>query len=229
MNNENVLPEIKQIIGAMLFAAKHPVSAAQMRRVLKQVAESRGGAFADFASVTEGRIGKIIDEIREDLKKNRLGFTVSEVAKGYRYENDVNCGIWVRQLLEKGKANRLSRPSLETLAIIAYRQPCVRSEIEAVRGVACDQVVRNLMEMQLVKIVGRSQLPGRPLLLGTTQKFLEHFGLKTLNDLPGTEELRRMENEQMAKNKTQAEDEESPEEPDEADDDAAEEDDDDES
>ncbi len=94
-------------------------------------------------------------------------------------------------------AAQLSRPALETLAIIAYRQPCTRAEIEAVRGVAVDQIIRNLMEMQLIRIVGRSELPGRPWLFGTSQKFLEHFGLKRLDDLPGTEELRRLEQEQI--------------------------------
>jgi segregation and condensation protein B len=82
---------------------------------------------------------------------------------------------------------------LETLAIIAYRQPCVRSEIEAVRGVAVDQILRNLLELQLVRIVGRSELPGRPMLYGTTQKFLEYFGINDLNDLPGVEELKGLE------------------------------------
>ncbi len=92
-------------------------------------------------------------------------------------------------MLEKSKPSRLSTPALETLAVIAYRQPCTRSDIELVRGVAVDQVVRNLLELQLIKIVGRSDLPGRPWLFGTTQKFLEHFGLKDLGDLPSRDEL----------------------------------------
>ena len=82
---------------------------------------------------------------------------------------------------------------METLAIIAYRQPCTRGEIEAVRGVAVDQIVRNLLDLQLIRAVGRSELPGRPWLFGTTQKFLLHFGLKDLKDLPGVEELKRIE------------------------------------
>ena len=122
---------------------------------------------------------------------------VIEVANGFRFENDSSCGPWLRHLLERGRPTRLSRPALETLAIIAYRQPVMRSEIEAVRGVAVDQIIRNLLEMQLIKIVGRSELPGRPWQFGTTQKFLEHFGLKNLMDLPGVEELRRMEDDQL--------------------------------
>ncbi|MCX7008250.1 MAG: SMC-Scp complex subunit ScpB, partial [Kiritimatiellaeota bacterium] len=100
-------------------------------------------------------------------------------------------------MLEKGRTAHLSRPALETLAIIAYRQPCTRSEIEAVRGVAVDSLIHNLLELQLIKVVGRSELPGKPWQYGTTQAFLEHFGLRAIDDLPGVEELRRMEAEQI--------------------------------
>jgi len=194
MSKVDVLPEVKQIIGAMLFAAKHPVSAAQMRRVFQQVAENHGGATSDFAQLKEKDIKAAVEELSAELERSKVGMAISEVAKGYRLENEVSCGKWVRELLDRGKPQRLSRPALETLAIIAYRQPCVRSEIEAVRGVAVDQILRNLMEMQLVRIVGRREMPGRPMLFGTTQKFLEYFGINTLNDLPGVEELRRIEN-----------------------------------
>ncbi len=193
MSKVDILPEVKQIIGAMLFAAKHPVSVSQMRKVFQQVAETRGGAAADFGKLKESDIRSALEELRTDLEKHRIGMAIAEVANAYRLENDVNCGVWVRELLAKGKPNRLSRPALETLAIIAYRQPCVRSEIEAVRGVAVDQILRNLLEMQLVRIAGRSDLPGRPMLFGTTHRFLEHFGINSLNDLPGVEELKRIE------------------------------------
>jgi segregation and condensation protein B len=86
---------------------------------------------------------------------------------------------------------RLSKPALETLAIVAYRQPCLRSEIEEVRGVTVDAVLRRLIDMQLVRVVRRSELPGRPWLFGTTQKFLEHFGINSIDDLPGSSELKR--------------------------------------
>ncbi|MBN2685112.1 MAG: SMC-Scp complex subunit ScpB, partial [Pontiellaceae bacterium] len=86
---------------------------------------------------------------------------------------------------------RLSKPALETLAIVAYRQPCLRSEIEEVRGVSVDAILRKLMDMQLVRVVRRSELPGRPWLFGTTQRFLEHFGINSVDDLPGSQELKR--------------------------------------
>jgi segregation and condensation protein B len=101
------------------------------------------------------------------------------------------CGPFVRSLLEKNQTVRLSKPALETLAIVAYRQPCLRSEIEEVRGVSVDAVLRKLIEMQLIRVVRRSELPGRPWLFGTTQKFLEHFGINTIDELPGAEELKR--------------------------------------
>jgi len=202
--NDFVLPELKQIIGAMLFVRKEPLTVEEIRRVLTATAERRGGITSDFAKANEALIREAVDELSRDLVERKAGFHVTEVAGGWRLENDANCGPWLRTLLQKGRGTRLSLPALETLAIIAYRQPCVRSEIEAVRGVAVDQILRNLMEMQLVRVIGRSELSGRPWMYGTTQKFMEHFGLKSLDDLPGTDELRRMEAEQQALRATKA-------------------------
>jgi segregation and condensation protein B len=200
MSDIQVLPELKQIIGALVFGAKTPVTLAEIKRVLKQVAEGEGGPYKDFGEVADDDIAAAIDALKRDMESAKLGVHVAEVANGLRMQNDGSCGIWLRYLLDKGRGNRLTKPALETLAIIAYRQPCSRAEIEAVRGVAVDQIVRNLMDLQLIKILGRSELPGRPWLFGTTQKFLEYFGLKNVNDLPGVEELRRMEAEQQKKN-----------------------------
>jgi segregation and condensation protein B len=210
-----VLPELKQIIGAMMFVRKEPLTVVEIRRVLKATADRRGGITTDFAKANEALIRKAVDELDRDLTDCKAGFHIIEVAGGFRLENDSNCGPWLRVMLQKGRGTRLSLPALETLAIIAYRQPCVRSEIESVRGVAVDSIVKNLLEMQLVRVVGRSELPGRPWMYGTTQKFMEHFGLKCLEDLPGTDELRRMEAEQRAKAATPAamESEEAPEDP----------------
>ncbi len=206
MSEVDVIPELKQIIGAMLFAAKEPVSVSQMLNVFEQTAEQHGGMTKDFAKVTDEMIRDAVKELNEELTSRSVGMHVREVANGFRLVNDANCGLWLRVLLEKGKPNRLSRPALETLAIIAYRQPVVHSEIEAVRGVAVDQIIRNLLDLQLIRVVGRSELPGRPWLFGTTQKFLEHFGIKSLNDLPGIEELRRLEAEQIKKQEKEKKD-----------------------
>ncbi len=197
MSDVNVLPELKQLIGAMLFVSKQPLTLGAMRRALHQVAEKEGGAARDFAKATEADLAAALEALKVEMETRNLGFHVAEVAHGFKLENDVNCGPWLRQLLEKGRTAHLSRPALETLAIIAYRQPCTRSEIEAVRGVAVDALIHNLLELQLIKVVGRSELPGKPWQYGTTQAFLEHFGLRAIDDLPGVEELRRMEAEQI--------------------------------
>ncbi len=192
MSQVEVLPELKEIVGAILFAAKSPVQAAQILQTLGQCAEKFGGVAKDYAAATEADVAAALTALREELERGHTGLRVVEVAHGYRLENIPSCGLWLRTFLEKGRANRLSPPALETLAIIAYRQPVMRSEIEAVRGVAVDQILRNLLDLQLIRICGRSDLPGRPWLFGTTQKFLEYFGLRSLEDLPGMDELRRI-------------------------------------
>ncbi len=203
MTDVHVIPELKQIIGSLLFAARQPMTVQDIKKVLKDTAESADEpevkAIGDFKPRD---IEQALKDLDADLRDRHTGLHVGEVANGYRIQNDASCGRWLRTMLDKGRTNRLTKPSLETLAIIAYRQPCTRSEIEAVRGVSVDQVVRNLVDLQLVKVVGRSDMPGRPWLFGTTQKFLEYFGLRDLKDLPGIDELRRIE---MERKKTEAE------------------------
>ena len=206
MSKVEVMPELKEIIGAMLFGAKAPLTTGDIRRVLKQVAETHGGPTKDFAKATESQVKEAVGQLKSELDQGTAGIHIAEVAKGFRLQNDSSCGPWLRHLLEKGRPNRLSHPALETMAIIAYRQPCTRGEIEAVRGVSVDNIIRNLLELQLIRVVGRSDLPGRPWLFGTTQQFLEHFGINNLDELPGVEELRRME--EMKKGSKQEEKEE---------------------
>ncbi len=128
-------------------------------------------------------VKKVLQEIQSHFHKLGLGMALVEVAGGYRFQTAPDCGKWVRKMLNKGKPTRLTRPTIETLAIIAYRQPVARSEIESIRGVSVGHVIKALMEMQLVRIIGRSDLPGRPFLFGTTPTFLGHFGLSSLNEL----------------------------------------------
>ncbi len=191
MHDADSIPEIKEILGALLFATREPITARQMVNVFKRTAETYEGIEASFIEITAKEVNQALEELREDLASSKLGLEVAEVAGGYRLRNVKTVGPWLRELLEKGKANKLSKPALETLSIIAYRQPVQRSEIESVRGVAADSIVRNLLEMGLVKVVGRSDLPGKPWLYGTTQVFLEHFGLNSLDELPGMAEMRR--------------------------------------
>ena len=187
----DVLPELKQIVGALLFAAKEPLTIKRMRKAMIETGSGFGGPYEQYAKATDAQIEGAVEELQEDLDRMKVGLGVALVAGAYRLQNDAACGPFVRALLEKNQTMRLSKPALETLAIVAYRQPCLRSEIEEVRGVSVDAVLRKLIDMQLVRVVRRSELPGRPWLFGTTQKFLEHFGINSIDDLPGSQELKR--------------------------------------
>ena len=123
--------------------------------------------------------------------EQQRGFQLIEKAEGWRLATDPKYAPWVRQLFPPPKRARLSAPALETLAIIAYRQPITRADVEAVRGVNIDGVLQTLLEHGLVRIAGRAEVPGRPLLYETTQFFLDHFGLRNLDELPNVEELRK--------------------------------------
>jgi segregation and condensation protein B len=118
---------------------------------------------------------------------------VRETAAGWQLVTKPDFAPWLRQLYPENRPAKLSSPALETLAIIAYRQPITRADIEAVRGVAVDGVMQTLLDRGLVKIAGRAEIPGRPLLYETTQNFMEHFGLKDLDDLPNASELRKID------------------------------------
>jgi segregation and condensation protein B len=186
-----VLPELKQIVGALLFGAGKPLTLKEMRACLVETGERYGAETKAFEEVSEGDLEAVVKELAADLERQKLGFHLQEHGGAFRFQSDASCGKWLKQLLAIGQANRLSRPALETLSIIAYRQPITKAEIERVRGVNVDHMIRMLMEMQLVRISGRSDLPGRPFLFGTTQSFLEHFGLKDLKDLSDLEPMLR--------------------------------------
>lgn len=177
---------LQQIVGALLFGSDHPLTVEEIRTCLKSVAESDGAQSETvklFAEASPREIGDAIESIAKELSRMEVGIEVADINGGFRFQTHPNCGRWVRNLLKVDRPNRLSRPSLETLAIIAYRQPIAKSEIEAIRGVVVDHIVKALMELHLIRIVGRSELPGRPFLYGTTSTFLDHFGLSSLNEL----------------------------------------------
>jgi segregation and condensation protein B len=196
MRATDTIPELKQILGAMIFGANRPLSIKEMRKCLLEVAENERGPTAAFAQVKPSEIAAAVEELAVDLVKTPGGFLLKEVSGGFRLQSDPACGRWLKHLLDKGRPRRLSMPALETLAIIAYRQPVSRSDIEGVRGVSVDHVIKLLMELHLVRIAGRSDLPGRPFLYATTRTFLDHFGLRDLKDLesiqPGMLAARQM-------------------------------------
>jgi segregation and condensation protein B len=137
-------------------------------------------------------VATALAELQAHLGASGRAFQLVERVNGWTLVSDPACAPWVRQLYPEAKPTRLSGPQLETLAIIAYRQPVTRADIEAVRGVAVDGVMQILLDRGLVKIAGRAEVPGRPLLYSTTEYFLEHFGLKTTDELPNASELKRV-------------------------------------
>jgi len=181
---------LSQVLEALLFSAQKPLSTAEVRDALTSAGESDALLPNEFARVKEAEIEVALEQLKVDYTLAPCGFQLVEKADGWQMVSHPDCARWVRQLFPGPKPARLSPPALETLAIIAYRQPITRADVEAVRGVTVEGVLQNLMERALVKISGRAELPGRPLLYETTQFFLEHFGLRNLDELPNAEELR---------------------------------------
>jgi len=145
-----------------------------------------------FADSKEEDVLAALAEVESDLVGSGRSFRLVERVNGWTMVSDPSCAAWVRQLYPEAKPTRLTGPQLETLAIIAYRQPVTRADCEAVRGVAVDGVMQVLLDRGLVKIAGRAEVPGRPLLYSTTEYFLQHFGLKTTDELPNASELKRV-------------------------------------
>lgn len=181
MSDINALPGLKEILGALIFGANRPLKFRELRDCIIEVAQN-DPEVAIFAEVEDKQLREALKELESELATHHLGFNIYETAGGYRLRSNASCGRWLKHLL-KTKPQRLSQPALETLAIIAYRQPLSKSDIESIRGVSVGHIIKSLMEMRLVRITGRSELPGRPFLYGTTQMFLEHFGLKNLKEL----------------------------------------------
>ncbi len=184
---------LKQIIEALIFASHKPLMPKEVATVLRSTATSEDdpGAAA-FAKTREAQIVEVLEELQKEYEQLDRAFQLVEQVNGWYVVTKPNTAKWVRHLYPESKPARLSGPALETLAIIAYRQPITKADIEAVRGVAVDGVVQALLERSLIKIHGRAEVPGRPLLYATSEYFLEHFGLKSLDELPNTAELRRI-------------------------------------
>ena len=179
---------LQEIVGALLFASEQPLTANDLRNCVRGV-EPEEGDNAEIMGVYKSCTSREIDEalhgLEKELERSGLGFKLVCSAGAYRLQTAPSCGRYVRALLKLDRPSRLSRASLETLAIVAYRQPITKAEIEQIRGVAVDTIVKTLLDLGLVRLVGRSELPGHPFLYGTTQFFLEHFGLASLGDLNG--------------------------------------------
>jgi segregation and condensation protein B len=182
---------LSQIIEALLFSAQKPLTIKELLAAVKSAGEADELLPNEFAKAKEAEIAAALEKLKIDYIESTRAFQLVEKAEGWQLATDSAYAQWVQQLYPAPKAARMSAPALETLAIIAYRQPITRADVEAVRGVAVDGVLQNLMERGLVKISGRADVPGRPLLYETTQFFLDHFGLRNLSELPNAEELKR--------------------------------------
>ena len=182
---------LTQVIEALLFSAQKPLTTKELVSAIKGAGDTDELIPNEFAKTNAAEIAAALQQLKIEYIEQHRAFQLAEKSEGWQLVSDPTYAQWVRQLFPAAKPARLSAPSLETLAIIAYRQPITRADVEAVRGVAVDGVLQSLLERGLVRIAGRAEVPGRPLLYETTQFFLEHFGLRDLGELPNAEELRK--------------------------------------
>jgi segregation and condensation protein B len=170
--------ELKAILEAVLFVSPEPVPVARLMSIL--------------GTVSKAEVVQALEILTHDLDQDGRGIQLVQVAGGYRLVTKQEYGPWLKRMDKARSAQKLSRSALESLAIIAYKQPLVRSEIEEIRGVETSSVLRTLCERKLVRIVGRKDVPGRPIMYGTTKFFLEHFGLQDLSQLPPLREFKEL-------------------------------------
>jgi segregation and condensation protein B len=168
----------KPLVEAVLFLSGEPVMLADLKAV---------------TGLSEAEITDILDELSEEYAERGGGVLIGKIAGGWQMHTNPECGELLRMFKGAARSQKLSLPALETLAIIAYRQPIIKAEVEDLRGVNSDGVIKTLVERRLIKIVGRKEAPGKPLLYGTTREFLEYFGLKDLSELPTLKDLEREE------------------------------------
>ncbi len=167
--------QVKHIIEAMLFVSDKPLFVNEIKGVLED---------ADVRQVKD-----TLAELAKEYEDTNRAFRIKEMAGGYQIVTNTALASWLKKLYKTSGADRLTGPSLETLAIVAYKQPASKPEIEAIRGVNVDGVLKTLVEKSLVRIVGRRETVGRPILYGTTSEFLQYFGLNSLEELPKLEEF----------------------------------------
>ena len=168
------MEDLKNIVESLLFVADEPLTIERLKQIING-AESKA-------------LREALDELTVDYETRQGGFYLNPVAGGYQIRTRPQYMEWIKRLLQP-KPQRLSKAALETLAIIAYKQPVIRSDIEHLRGVDCGGVLRVLLERKFIRVLGRKEIPGRPLIYATTKRFLEVFGLKNLKDLPTPKEI----------------------------------------
>lgn len=168
----------KSLIEAIIFSSPEPVTIKDIQKVI---------------DMNEQVILDSINQLMNEYSNRDGGINIIEIAGGYQMATKAEYSSWIRKLKKNSQSNKLSQASLETLAIIAYKQPLTKLEIDHIRGVNSDGAVKNLVDKRLIKIVGKKEAPGRPFLYGTTKDFLQYFGLKNLMDLPPLNDFMRDE------------------------------------
>ncbi len=174
------MDQMKNIIESLLFAAQEPITIKQFEKIL--------------SSENKENIIKTLNRLAEEYEVRKGGFYLKETAGGFRLKSRPEYGEWIKKLLEPSSYSRLSKAALETLSITAYKQPILRAEIEYIRGVDSGGIIRNLLDKGLIKIIGRKDIPGKPMLYSTTKRFLEVFELKSLKELPTLKEITEINN-----------------------------------
>jgi segregation and condensation protein B len=172
------IKEKKSLLEALLFVSGEPITLAALK----------GGT-----DLPEAEVKQLLDELAAEYRDKDGGVLIIEIANGYQMVTNPTYVQWIRKFKSTGTPNKLSLPALETLAIVAYNQPVIKAEVEQIRGVNSDGVIKTLLDRRLIKIMGRKEVPGKPLLYGTTHEFLQYFGLKDLTELPTIKELTREE------------------------------------
>ena len=171
------ISEVKQVLEALLFVSERPLSVKELKDILKD----------DYQDA--GNIENLLNELKAEYDAVNKPYEIKFVANGWTFATKTNFSPWIKKLLKEKSVLKLSPSALETLAMIAYKQPITRAEIDELRGVESSGVIDTLLERKLIKITGRKEALGRPLLYGTTQEFLRHFGLAHLSELPLIEDM----------------------------------------
>jgi segregation and condensation protein B len=169
---------IKKITEVLLFSSDRPLSLKQIKDIINQE-NSQNGIFADIKSVENA-----VNELIEKYNSDDFSFNIIQIAGAYRFATKRDYAPWLAKLNKEKLKRKLSQSALETLSVIAYKQPVTKAEIEAIRGVNVDYIIGSLLEKELITIKGRAELPGRPMLYGTTDNLLEYLGLNSIDDLP---------------------------------------------
>ena len=176
--------EIKAIIEALIFVSGEPITLNRLKDVIE--------------GVDKKSLERLASELKDEFNKEYRGLQLVEIANGYQLTTRSEYANWVKKLNKIKVSTKLSKPAMETLAIIAYKQPIIKPEVEKIRGVDSGGVIKTLLERKLIKIIGRMDIVGKPMMYGTTPEFLQYFGLKDLTDLPTLKEFQELKEEEVS-------------------------------